>query len=280
MATDNPLQRFYRREAFRVKLPSRGHFYSDGVVDLDDNAELGILPMTASDELTLKTPDALLTGKAIIDVINSCAPEVKNPKKLLSCDIDTIMISIRRASYGDEADINSDCPNCEHVNTYGLDLDTLLNQSETLENSYEVVLPQGLTVFLTPGTYDTVIKQYRAAFENSKAQRAIAQSISDEAALNVLSQAFREMAKLNFDLIAEAIVKIIFTDEEGEEQVVSDKNQIREFIVNIDKKSVDIIDTKIAEINKVGIQRVIQALCTECGHKWEASIEFNPVNFS
>jgi len=276
----NPLQQFYRQEAFRIKIPSKGNFYDEKVLTLDDDLELGVLPMTAQDEILLKSPDALLSGKAISDVIKSCIPEVKNPKKLLSCDIDALMISIRRASYGDEADLSAECPKCEHKGTFGIDLDTLLTHTETLDSSYEVILPQGLTIFLRPGTYETLVKQYKAAFENTKAQRAIAASANEDAAMHLLSRAFKELAKLNFELINDAIVKVVFTDENNEEQVITNKKHIGEFIANIDKTSVDVIDEKLAEINKVGIQRTFEAVCKECGEKWEADVEFNPVNFS
>lgn len=276
----NPLVQFYRQETFRVKLPSRGNFYDNTIVELDDNLELGILPMTSQDEITLKNPDSLLTGKAIKDVIKSCVPAVKDTKKLLACDIDALMISIRRASYGEEADMTTQCPECEAENTYGIDLETLLNQTEVLEPSYEIVLPQGVTVFLRPGTYETLIKQYKVAFENAKAQRAVASTVNEETAMQIFSKAFVSLSNLNFELIIDAITKIIFTDKEGEEQTVTSKKHIGEFIANINKKSVDIIDTKLAEINSVGIKRTFDALCKECGHKWEANVEFNPVNFS
>ncbi len=276
----NPLSQFYRKEAIHVKLPSRGNFYGEDIIELDSNGEVGILPMTAQDEILLKSPDALLTGKAITDVIESCVPAVKKPRKLLSCDIDTLMISIRKASYGDEADMELACPNCNEMNKFSLDLDIILNQAETLDSSYEVILPDGLTVFILPGTYETLLKQYKAAFENVKAQRAIANTASDDAALNMLSQAFRELTKLNFELLHTAIDRIVFTDEEGAEQTVSEKKHIVEFIKNVDKRAVDLIDEKIAEVNKIGINRTYKAVCRHCEHEWDALIEFNPVNFS
>lgn len=276
----NPLAQFYRQESFRIKLPSRGSYYDNNTLTLDDNEELGIMPMTAQDEILLKNPDNLLTGKALTDVIKSCAPEVKNPKKLLACDVDAIMISIRRASYGDEADINGQCPECGTENTYGIDLETIVNHSEKLEDSYEVVLPQGLTVFLQPGTFEALIRQYKVAFENEKARRAATGLANEDLALQLFSKAFKELSKLNFEMIAESIIKIIFTDGEGEEQTITNKKHIRDFIANVDKRTVDIVDEKIAEINKIGIERNYDAVCNECGHKWQIGIEFNPVNFS
>lgn len=277
----NPLKQFYRQEKFRVKLPSRGNFYNaDSVIELDDNLEVGILPMTAQDEMLLKSPDSLLSGKAMSDVIKSCVPAVRDTKKLLACDIDTLMISIRRASYGDEADLSIDCPECKTENTFSMDLDSLLNQTETLDDSYEVVLPQGLTVFLSPGTFETLIKQYKVAFENTKAQRAISTTMSEEAAMQLFSQAFRSMSKLNYELVVDSITKIIYTDEENEVHEVTSKKHIGEFISNVDKSSVDVIDKKLGEINTLGVERTFDAVCKECGNKWEGPIEFNPVNFS
>ncbi len=276
----NPLAQFYRQEAFRIKLPSRGAYYIDSILALDENEELGIMPMTAQDEIILKSPDNLLTGKALVEVIKSCAPEVKQPKKLLACDVDAIMISIRRASYGDEADIAGDCPKCETKNTYGIDLETIVNHSEKLEDSYEVILPQGLTVFLQPGSFDSLVRQYKVAFENEKARRAATGQANEDYALQLFSKAFKELSKLNFEMITDSIIKIVFTDPEGEEQTINNKKHIRDFIANVDKNTVDIIDEKIAEINKVGIEREYDAICEECGHKWKIGIEFNPVNFS
>lgn len=276
----NPLSQFYRQEAFRVKLPSRGAYYDESVLTLDENEELGIMPMTAQDEVLLKSPDNLLTGKALVDVIRSCAPEVKLPKKLLACDVDAIMISIRRASYGDEDTIAGNCPKCETENSYGIDLESIVNHSEKLEASYEVVLPQGLTVFLQPGTFDSLVKQYKVAFENEKARRAATGNANEDVALQLFSKAFKELSKLNFEMVSESILKIVFTDAENEEQTITNKKHIRDFITNVDKKTVDIIDKKMSEINKIGIQREHNAICTNCEHKWPIAIEFNPVNFS
>jgi len=281
--SNNPLKQFYRKETTFIQLPSRGHFYKEGVVDFLDNGEIAVMPMTAADEITLKNPDALLTGKAISDVITSCVRSVKQPKKLLACDIDALMIAIRQASYGDDATMEFLCPSkeCQAKNEFHLDLDTLLNGSETLEASYEVILPNALTVYLRPGTFETMNRQTKAAFENSKIQRMIGNpSISDEAQMAMLSQVFASLTKLNFEVINAAIEKVVFTDEDGATQEITNKDHIAEFIQNIDKASVDIIDTKIAEINKIGIAKTLDATCTTCGHTWKAPIELNPVNFS
>lgn len=284
MAQDtNPLKKYYRNVKLSVGLPSRGNYYAEGTVTFDDAGELPVYPMTAQDEITLQNPDALLSGSAIVDVVTSCVPGVLKVRKLLACDIDVLMIAIRVASYGEEANMILTCPktDCQHENTFTLPLDTLLNQTETLEESYEVVVDSGLTVFVKPGTFSAMVRQQKSAFETSKLQDAVsAPDMSDQQRMTILSNVFKSMAKLNFELINESIKNVVFTDEEGVEHDIDNQNHISEWIQNIDKNTVDAIEAKVVDVNKVGIAKTVPATCTECNTEWEAPIEFNPVNFS
>jgi len=279
---ENPLKQFYRVERSSVKLPSRGTFYDDGVVELNDDGEVPIFPMTAADEMQFKNPDALLSGAAIVDVLKSCVPAIKKPRKLLSCDIDALMIGVRHASYGDNADMVVKCPECKTENTYSLNLLTLISSTEILDDTYEVVLQGGdLTVFVKPGTFSALLKRQKTAFEGAHVERIMSDpSLSDERRIKAFAATFNKLTKLNFELVNDAIDKITFTNEGGDVQEVTNDAHIGEFLKNITKDDVDQIENKIAEVNKIGIQRTTDALCTNCGHKWEAAIEFNPVNFS
>jgi T4 bacteriophage base plate protein len=282
MSEVNPLKKFYRGITTFIKLPSRGVYYKPGVVEFNEDQELGIMPMTAQDELLLKNPDALLSGQALVDVIKSCVPSIKTPRKLLSCDVDAIMIGIRAASYGNETSLNSTCPNseCKHENSFSLDLSSLLDTAETLDTHYEVVLSNGVTVFVTPGTFDSMVKNQRTMFEGTRLQRAILDpDISDEDRMKIIAQAFSKMTKMNFELIIDGLDKVVYTDETGEHEVTK-KEFIIDFMKNITKSDADLIERKMVEINKIGIVQKLDAICTKCGHKWQAPIEFNPVNFS
>jgi len=280
---DNPLQKYYRNVKLSVGLPSRGKYYADNVLTFDDADELPIYPMTAQDEITLQNPDALLTGQAALDVIKSCVPNISKPRSLLACDIDVLMIAIRVASYGEEANMELECPkfDCKHENTFTLPLETLLNQAETIDESYEVVIDDALTVYIRPGSFDSMVRQQKAAFENTKLQDAVATpEMTDEQRLKILSNVFENMSKLNFELISNSIKGIAYTDEEGEVKEVTELKFINEWIQNIDKSTVDKIEEKIIDVNKIGIAKTVPATCTECGTQWDAPIEFNPVNFS
>lgn len=278
---NNPLSKFYRTASLSVKLPSRGKYYTDGIVQFDDYEELSILPMTAQDEVLLQNPDALLSGEAVVSVIKSCVPSVIHPKKLLSCDIDTLLVAIRVASYGDTATMSTKCVKCSESNTFTMNLDTLLNHNATLEDNYDVVLENSLTVFLTPGRYETIVKQQRAAFQNIKLEQAVKNpDLSDEQRLSILSQVFAQISKFNYEMVLESIAKVVFTDDEGAVIEITNRSNIGDWVNNINKNTVDKIEAKIKEINGIGIQKTMTATCSKCEHVWEAPIEFNPVNFS
>jgi hypothetical protein len=279
---NNPLKQFYRVERSSVKLPSRGKFYSNGIIEINDDGEVAIYPMTAADEMQLRNPDALLTGAAISDVLKSCVPSLKEPKKLLSCDIDALMIGVRHASYGDDASMTVKCPKCKEENEFALNLEIMLNSTEVLEDEYEVVLHGGdVTVFVKPGTFASLMKRQRSAFEGAQVQKILLDpDLSEERRIKAFAQTFKKLSKITFDLIVDSVHKIVFTDKEGELQEVTNKQHIDEFIRNISKGEVDKIEEKITEVNSVGIQKTMEVVCLSCENKWETPIEFNPVNFS
>lgn len=278
---NNPLAAFYRVPTFTVTLPSRGAFYAENVVELGADGEVAILPMTAADEILMKNPDALLNGEAVIGCIKSCVPAVKAPRKLLSCDLDALLVGIRAASYGSQNEINSLCPACGAENSYTVDFETLLDAVEPLETHYDVVLDSGVTVVVGPSTFDAVVKQQRAVFEGSKLQRSLNdESISEEARLRMFSDAFNRLNKLNFEMILDSITEVQITDAEGNDVTVKDRRHIADFLKNIDSQQAKTIETKISDVNSHGVKKELDAVCRGCGHEWKIPVEYNDTNFS
>ena len=102
----NPLQKYYRQPAIYIKLPSAGRYYDANTYTPTETGEIPVLPMTAKDELSFKTPDALINGQATVDVIKSCVPNLLDPWKMVNYDTDTILLAIRIATYGETMDIS------------------------------------------------------------------------------------------------------------------------------------------------------------------------------
>lgn len=276
--TPNPLKQYFRQIKLYLKLPSGTSYYDQGAIDFTQMGEVGVLPMTGKDELILKNPDALLNGEALIEVIKSCVPAVKNPRVLLSNDIDALITAVRYATYNDKLETELSCPGCKHENLFKLDLQYTLDNMTYLESEYVVNLDSGLSVFVKPYGFGELLKGLHAQFEQSKITRAIeSNNVNDEERLKLFSNSFKQLSNLTYELTINSVVKVV---DEANGVNVSDRAFITDFMQNIDKKSIDMISNLIKEINAIGIKRSFTAKCEKCEHEWESEIDFNPVNFS
>jgi hypothetical protein len=274
----NPLKQYFRQFKLYIKLPGGTAYYAPDAINFTDSGEIGIMAMTGKDELILKNPDALLNGEALVEIIKSCAPAIKDPRILLTNDVDAIITAIRYATYNDSLETEIMCDKCSHQNLFKLDLQYALDNMSYLDEEYVVNLESGISIFVKPYGFPELLRGLRAQFEQNKLKRAIeSETISDEDRMKLFSDAFSEMSKITYDLICNSIVKVV---DEGNNINVDNKDDIREFLQNIDKKSVDKISDLIKEINQIGIKRVFMATCEKCSNKWENEIDFNPVNFS
>ena len=278
VARQNPLKNYFRQYKLYLKLPSGTSYYAPGTIEFTDSDEVGIMPMTGKDELILKNPDALLNGEALVEVIKSCAPAVKNPKLLLTNDIDAIITAVRYATYNDALETELNCPKCNHANLFKLDLQYSLDNMSFLDAEYVVNLDSGLTVFVKPYGFSELLKGLHAQFEQGKLTRAIEnESIPEEQRLKLFATAFKELSVITYELMVNSVIKVI---DESQNINVTNKDDIKDFLQNIDKKSSDKISDLIKEINLIGIKRTFTAKCEKCDHTWESEDDFNPVNFS
>ena len=81
---------------------------------MPQSGEVGVYPMTAKDEMLLKTPDALLNGEATVTVIQSCIPAIKNAWAMPSIDCDAALMTIRMATYGNKMTVPITVPGTWH----------------------------------------------------------------------------------------------------------------------------------------------------------------------
>lgn len=275
---NNPLKQYFRTFKLYLKIPSGSSYYPASVLEYTDSGEIGVMPMTGKDELAFKNPDALLNGEALIEVLTSCIPALKNPKALLTNDIDALITAIRYATYNDTLETELVCPKCDHDNTFKIDLQYALDNMSMLEDEYIVNLETGLSVFVKPYTFPELLKGLHSQFEQKKLSRAVSSdTISDQQRTEIFLKAFKEIAITKYELMCNGIAKVV---DESNNINVTEKKFIKEFLQNIDKKSLDRINDMIEEISKVGIKKTFTAKCEKCEHQWESEIDFNPVNFS
>ena len=195
MTQINPLKQFFRAIKLYVPLPS-GTTYYDDTIEFNADGEVGIMPMTAKDEMMIKNPDALLNGEAIVSVINSCVPAIKNPKQLLSNDIDSLLIAIRHASYGDDLEVDSQCPKCDAKNKFTINVTQSLSKMVKLDPEYFVGTQDGIKIYVKPFSYNEVVQSLKAQFEQHKlAQNLSNENLPEEERLRILQQKIQSMMK-------------------------------------------------------------------------------------
>ena len=168
---------------------------------LADSGEVGIKAMSGDDEIILKSPNALMSGEAIKQVLLNCVDGLKSPESLLINDVDILLAKIRSISYGEgNNDLNTKCPKCEEENTFSVDLEALIDKSSKLEGEYSVTLSNGLQVFVTPFTYKDKIATLKVAFQQEKIKKSMVMS-SEEEQLATLTSSIKMMTDLNYNLL-------------------------------------------------------------------------------
>jgi hypothetical protein len=270
----NPLAKHFRQPALYLKLPSNGEFWPEGSIDMPIINELPILPMTTKDEITLKTPDALLNGQGVVDVIQSCCPNIKDAWQTPGIDVDSIIIAIRIASYGEQMDFNSTCPHCKEESSYGVDLGKVLAGIE-MPDYLQKLQSENLKIKLKPQPYHIVNKNNMIAFEEQQLLRTISQIENDTDALKtVFDQQLAKLVELNITLLTGSTEYIETTSE-----VVSDTAFINEFYKNCDTKIVKLVRDKLQEFSDVGSLKPFSVKCHNCSEDFNVTVTFDFASF-
>lgn len=279
MTANNPLAGAFRKPKSWVRLLGTDiGAYPEGFITADnDQLEVGIKPMTGSDETLLNNPDGLLNGESIVSVIKSCCPAISDPTKLLHIDIRLLMTEIRRNSYGKEHDIDETCPKCGHVQKKTLDLDMVLSSVRRFGEGFNVVELDGdLEVMLHPYDFSQYKKILDIGYKESKSLRALSpdSGVSDDERLAVFSKMYKEMSTLNRDILMSSIASVSLAGN-----VVTEPQFITEFFMEIDRESSAKIKEKVDDMNNHGVQSKLDTKCQNCQHEHIIDVNFDQMSF-
>jgi len=278
----NPLANYMRQPKIYIRLPSQGAYWPDKSIEIPENGELPVFSMTARDELAFKTPDALLNGQAIVDVIQSCVPAIKNAWDCPTLDFDSILIAIRLATYGEMMTVTAKVPVANEEVDYEIDLRTILDRQLSSSKWIEqVVISPELIVFVRPLTYRHMTKTSLQSFETNKLIRiANDDKLSEEQKLEIFNSSFNMLTQITVDLMAESIFKIVTPDGE-----VTDKKFILEFVNNIDKTLFDQINDHLLSLKANNDLQPVEFSTTQeqqdlgAPEKFSKTIGFNESDF-
>lgn len=274
----NPLLKHFRQPQLYIKLPSEGNFYPKGSIDIPVTKEFPVYAMTAKDELTIKTPDALLNGQATVDVIQSCIPSIKDAWHVPSIDLDHILIAIRRATYGDGMDFTSVCPHCENKNEHTLNLQALATGKVSHEEFNQTVKCQSLEFYLKPLAYRDINNLNLEQYENQRLMAVVRDSSLDEADR---VKKFNEMFNKILDSTVSQISGSVAAIKTAEGVLVDNAKFIDEFFRNCDRTVWDAVKAAIERLGDKNPLTKIELVCEgdDCNKPYNTPLIFDTSSF-
>lgn len=273
----NPLSKHFRQPALYIKLPSQGRWYPDGAVEIPATGEIPVYAMTARDEITMKTPDALLNGSSTVHVIESCCPNIKDAWKMPSVDLDSILLSIRLASYGKAMEFTSTCPHCGTQNEQAVDVSVILDKIGPADYSKPVQV-NGLTITLKPQSYEDYNKNNLLNFQEQRILQVVSnESLSEEEKTQQFDELFQRLIETGINQVGKSIANITLDDG----TVVDDKEYIHEFLDNCDRSVWEAIKNELDRIKSADTYNKVDIVCSneECRKEFNTPFVFEQTNF-
>ena len=269
----NPLKQYFRRPSIYFKLPSGGIGYDPAVVVMTETGELPVYPMTAIDEITTKTPDALYNGTAVVEVIKSCVPNIKDPWKLTNVDLDAVLIAIKAAANGNELDIESLCPACNESGKYGVNLIGILSGLKSPDYASELQIGD-LSIKFRPLTYKEMNEVSTVQLDMQRAFVSI-ESLTD---LNEKAKKTQDLLKTVVEMTMRALAKTI-EYVKTPTAMVTEFEYILDFIQSCDKGTYDILRDHNAKLKEQSEIKPLKIKCVNCQHDYEQTFTLNMSDF-
>jgi PAS domain-containing protein len=273
------LEQYYRQPEIYITIPNNGEFYPPGVLEIPESGEIPIYAMTAKDDIILRTPDALISGEAVAQLIKSCVPSIKDPWQIPASDIDYILVAIRIASYGNEMELEFKCEKCENEFNYEIGLGHYIEKLGEISFSEEnkVISYGDIKIHIKPLSYTDLTFIQRRTFEEQRALQAVNQmeDRTDEEKTKFYNEILNTMTDININSIASGVKGIELPDG----ILITDKEEIVSFVNNASIKLFRKISTTISAARQKTVLEPLHIECPECEHKFDSPLIFDYANF-
>jgi hypothetical protein len=271
---NNPLKQYFRRPSVYMKLPSGGAGYPEGSLDLPENGELPIYPMTAIDEITARTPDALFNGTAVVELIRSCVPNIKDPWAVTNVDLDALLVAIKAASSpSGEMDIESQCPKCEDISTFKIILAGILSGLSNPDFDAELEVGD-LSIKFRPLSFKEVNQASIEQFDLQRMFASLDNMADEDQKSKAMQEALARITNLTMVLLSKSIVHI-----KTPSVPVTELEYILDFLQHCDRNLYIQIRDYSSKMREQSEIKPMKFTCASCSHEYEQSITLNPTDF-
>jgi hypothetical protein len=228
--SNSPLKKYKRQPKLYVTLPSGGTWYPTG--SLEKFEDLEVYSMTAGDEISVKTPDALYSGISVVKLIQNCIPGIKDAWYVPIIDLDYILAAIRLASYGETVALSGKCPHCSETSDYAIAIQTILDHMQNIQFVNEVRV-NDFIFKLRPLYYKEANQLTRESYSVQRMLRQFVSTIDDETKQQEeLSKLYDRLNEMTKSVVFSSVVEVVTPDNDVERHA----QFIREFLENGDKE--------------------------------------------
>jgi hypothetical protein len=274
MDTTNPLRQFFRQPSIYLRLPSGGDHWPADSLDVPQNGELPVYPMTAVDEITYRTPDALFNGQAVVNVVQSCIPAIRNAWHMPAQDFNSVMAAIRIASYGHAMDVETTCAKCSNTDTFSLDLRSVLDQL-TSPDYHKPLEVNGLEITFRPMDFEQQNQISTEQFEHQRLIQAIPESdLSDEQKMTEMATVMQKIQNLTIRVLAISISSI-----RTPATLVTEAKWIEEFLANCDRTAFGAIRDHVVGLRERTDLKPMTMTCTACKAEYQQRLNLDQSGF-
>ena len=274
MNQSNPLKQYFRQPAIYVRLPSGGQNYPAGSLNMPPTGELPVYPMTAIDEITYRTPDALFNGQATVSVIQSCVPDIKDAWVMPSIDMDTVLVAIRIATYGHDMEFATKCPQCQHESEQTMDLRAVLDSLRSADYS-QTIKTGDMEIYFKPLSYKNINDNNALQYENQKLLQMLPEDgVPEISKLEAVGDALKKITEITVKALGESIAMI-----KTPQALVSEPQFIQEFLKNCDRATFNRIRDFIVDLKTQSEMKPLKITCSECNNEYDQAITLDQASF-
>jgi hypothetical protein len=255
-------------------LPSNGQFYPTGALIPTPTGDYPVYPMTAIDEITYRTPDAMFNGQATINVIQSCVPNIKDAWQMPALDMDTVLVAIRIASYGHEMEFVTQCPKCQAESDRAIDLRLVMDGLKAPD--YTKSIKSGdMEIFFRPMNYQQLTNNSQLQYENQKLLQMLPGSETTESdKINAMGAALLKITEVTIKALSQSVAMV-----KTPTAMVSEPEFIEEMLNNCDRTLFNHIRDQIVALKDVAEMKPLHLICDECNHEYDQQLTMDMSSF-
>jgi len=275
MNNQSILKKYRRQPKLQIDLPSGGTFYPNGALYDNQHNDIPVFSMTPNDEIMFKTPDALINGDATVAVVKSCIPTITDPWSIPTIDIDTVMVAMRIASYGDTMNVQKVCGECGSENQYEIPLSKYLESYLTKKFNDKVEI-DNFIFHLRPLSYREFTNGQKKLLgvRRSLNQIITNKDFDEDAKAKAMDPLYVQLAQAQLDSIYNAIVGI-----EVDGEIEQSRQEVVDFFNNNDTKYIAKVKAAIENNFKNWSPPLHKVQCITCSHDEDMKVTLDTSDF-